>query len=176
MPGSGKTALSRLAQDKGIPVVMMGDIVRKETAKRDLKPTPENIGKTMLKLREEDGSAAIAKKCLQEILHTKSKTVVVEGIRSLEEVKEFKKNLPNFTLIAVHASPKTRYHRLHNRGRSDDPKNWNEFTERDERELSVGISSAIATADHVITNENTLSQFETEAKKLLAELTENGQN
>jgi len=176
MPGSGKTALSRLAQDKGIPVVVMGDVVRKETAKRGLQPTPENVGKTMLKLREEDGPAAVAKRCLQEILHTKTKTVVVEGIRSLEEVKEFKKTLPNFTLIAVHASSKTRYQRLHNRGRSDDPKNWNEFTERDERELDVGIGSAIAIADHVITNEDTLSQFKYEAKKLLAELTQNGQD
>jgi len=33
----------------------MGDVVREEVKRRNLKPTPENLGKTMLTLRELDG-------------------------------------------------------------------------------------------------------------------------
>jgi dephospho-CoA kinase len=170
MPGSGKTTMSSCAKEKGWTIVVMGDVVREETSRRGLEPTPSNVGKTMLDLRREEGPGVIAKRCIENILESASECVIVEGIRSLDELTLFRQSLPNFTLIAIHASPDTRFKRLFNRGRSDDPKNWKLFSERDRRELEVGIGSAIAMADHVISNEVSLSEFRAEVKNLLKKM------
>ncbi len=174
MPGAGKGAFRRVIQGMGYPVVMMGDEIRDEAKRRKLKPTPENLGKIMLQLRESEGPAAVAKRCIPKLKKTKGKVVVVDGIRSLDEVEEFKRHFPNFALIAIQASPKTRYGRLSRRKRSDDPKSWETFMERDLRELGVGIGAVIATADNLIVNEGTLAQLKKKIKRLMKEVLGNG--
>jgi dephospho-CoA kinase len=171
MPGAGKGTVREIVQEMGYPVVVMGDEIREEAKRRNLKPTPENLGMIMLKLREEEGPAAIAKRCIPKMKKMKEK-VVVEGIRSLHEVEEFKKHFPNFTLIAVHASPETRFRRLFQRKRSDDPKRWETFRERDLRELSVGVGAAIATADQMIVNEGSKAQLKRKTREVLKEVLE----
>jgi len=170
MPGAGKGTVRQIVQKMGYPVVVMGDEIREEAKRRKLKPTPENLGMVMLKLRGEEGPAAVAKRCIPKMEKEKEKVVVVEGIRSLHEVDEFKKHFPNFTLIVIHASPETRFQRLFQRKRSDDPKGWKTFTERDSRELSVGIGAAIATADHMIVNEGTKAQLKRKTREVLKEV------
>ena len=173
MPGAGKGTVREIVQKMGYSVVVMGDEIREEAKRRNLKPTPENLGMIMLKLREEEGPAAIAKRCIPKMEKMKEK-VVVEGIRSLHEVDEFKKHFPNFTLIAIHASPETRFRRLFQRKRSDDPKRWETFRERDLRELSVGIGAAIATADQIIVNEGSKVQLKRKTREVLKEVLGNG--
>jgi dephospho-CoA kinase len=170
MPGSGKGVFRNTVQKIGYPVVIMGDVVREEVKRRNLKPTPKNLGKTMLNLRELDGPAVVAKRCIPKMEKATGRIVVVDGVRSLAEVEEFKKNFPNFILIAIHASPETRYQRLSRRKRSDDPTNWDTFMERDRRELGVGMGAVIATADHTIINEGTLAQLKTEIRRVMKEL------
>ena len=170
MSGAGKGTVRKIVQKMGYPVVVMGDEIREETKRRKLKPTPENLGMVMLKLREEEGLATVAKRCIPKMEKAKEKVVIVEGIRSLHEVDEFKKHFPNFTLIAIHASPETRFRRLFQRKRSDDPKGWETFMERDSRELSVGIGAAIATADHMIVNEGTKAQLKRKIREVLKEV------
>ena len=176
MPGAGKGALRRVMQRMGYPIVIMGDEVRDEVKRRKLKPTPENLGKIMLQLREVEGPAAIAKRCISKLKNAKEVSVVVDGVRSLHEVEEFKKHFPNFNLIAIHASPRTRYQRLSRRRRSDDPKNWQTFMQRDLRELDVGLGAVIATADYIIVNEGTLSQLKKKVQRVLKEVLDNGQH
>jgi dephospho-CoA kinase len=173
MPGAGKGTVREIFQKMGYTVVVMGDEVREEAKRRKVKPTPENLGMIMLKLREEEGPAAVAKRCIPKMEEVKEK-VVVEGIRSLHEVAEFKKHFPNFTLIAIHASPETRFRRLFRRKRSDDPKRWETFRERDLRELKVGIGAAIATADQIIVNEGSKVQLKRKTRKVLKEVLGNG--
>ncbi|UCH01546.1 MAG: flagellar hook-basal body complex protein FliE [Candidatus Bathyarchaeota archaeon] len=167
MPGSGKSVFDNIAKQFCFSIVIMGDVVREETQKRGLELTPENIGKVMMKMREEKGSDIVAKTCVPKVKESKSKKVVIDGIRNLVEVEEFKNKFPEFTLVHIHSSPKTRFERLFYRKRSDDPKSWKKFSERDCRELRVGIGSVIALADYVLINEGTLSQFEIEAKDFL---------
>jgi dephospho-CoA kinase len=170
MPGAGKGAFRRVIQRMGYPVVIMGDEVREEAKRRNLKPTPENLGKIMLQLREAEGPTAVAKRCIPKLKKTREEVVVVDGIRSLDEVEEFKKHFPNFTLIALHASPKTRYRRLSRRKRSDDPKSWETFMQRDLRELNVGLGAVITTADHTIVNEGTLTQLRNKIQQAFKEV------
>ena len=170
MPGAGKGVFRRTVQRIGYPVVVMGNEVREEVKRRNLKPTPENLGKIMLQLRESEGPAAVAKRCIPKLNKTTEGIIGVDGIRSLHEVKEFKKHFPSFILIAIHASPKTRYQRLFRRRRSDAPKSWETFMERDLRELGIGMGAVIADADHMIMNEGTLSQLKKEIRQVIKEV------
>jgi len=167
MPGSGKSLVVKVAQDLGYDVVTMGDVVREETSKRGLEPTPTNIGKVMLELRKSDGDRVIAEKCIPKIEQKKNTRIIIDGLRSYTEVETFMKKLSNFALITVHTSPQTRFERLSTRGRSDDPKNWEVFHERDMRELGVGIGYAIALAEYVIVNDGSLEILNARAQETL---------
>jgi len=167
MPGAGKATIKATAENMGYSVVVMGDEIREETRRRGLEPTPENIGKIMLQLREEEGSSTVAKRCIPKIVNAKSHIFFVDGVRSLDEVDEFKKHFNDFTLIVVHSSPETRFQRLSKRKRSDDPKGWDVFYQRDLRELSVGQGDVIALADHMIVNEGTYEEFKVKVLQVL---------
>ena len=167
MPGAGKDVVREVFRELGFPIVTMGDEVRAEAERKGLPPTPENLGKTMLKLRAEEGPGVLAKRCLPKIEALKSNIVVIDGIRSPDEVAEYKNEHPDLKIIAVHASPKTRFERLVTRNRSDDPKGWKVFNERDQRELSVGLGFVIATADIMVVNEGTKEAFKQKLRKIL---------
>jgi dephospho-CoA kinase len=167
MPGSGKSLVVKTAQQDGYAVVVMGNVIREETQKRGLKPTPKNVGKVMLELREKDGNSIIADKCIPKIEQQKSRKVIIDGLRSPSEVDAFKAHFSKFSLIAVHASPETRFKRLYRRRRSDDPDGWELFHEREMRELSVGLGNAIAMAEHLIINENERADVKIKVKETL---------
>jgi len=172
MPGAGKSLVASLAEESGISVVIMGDVIREEALLRGLELTSENIGQVMLNIRSKEGPAVVAKRCIPKINSKKSNIVLVEGVRSLDEVIEFKRNFTVFKLLAVHSSPQTRFTRLFNRNRSDDPVSKRVFEQRDARELSVGIGSAIAMADHVIVNECNKKEFLEKVSLLLSKITQ----
>lgn len=170
MPGAGKATFREIAEEMGYPVVVMGDVIRKEVERRKLKPTPENLGRVMLELRIEEGPTVVAKRCVSQIEKAEGKIIVVDGIRSIREIEEIKTYYPSLILIAIHASPKTRFQRLFQRKRNDDPKNWRTFVKRDLRELGVNVGSAIATADYMIVNEGTKDQMKKAARTILIEV------
>ena len=171
MSGSGKATVKQVAETMGYSTVVMGDEVREEAKRRNLEPTPENLGALMLTLREEEGPAVIARRCIPKIEKARSSIVVVDGVRSLQEVEEFKKHFKDFALIAVHASPMTRFQRLYQRERSDAPRSWQTFSERDLRELNIGLGAVIAMADYMIINEGTKEQVRQKAREVLEDPT-----
>lgn len=171
MAGSGKTTLADLLRERKYKVFTMGDVIRQEIRMRNLPPTPENIGKMAQDIRKTGGDAAVAKKCVPLILGESNSLVALDGIRSMDEVYHFEAAFDTY-LIAVHASRETRYSRLKNRGRSDDPPNRQIFKERDHRELGFGMGIAIALSDYIITNENGVDDMEKGLDKLLYKLRE----
>jgi dephospho-CoA kinase len=173
MPGAGKATVVEVARKMGLGIIVMGDEVRKETENRNLEPTPENMGKVMLELRQNHGPAIVAKRCISQIKSLKKKIVIVDGIRSLYEVDEFKKHLPTFKLLAIHVSPETRFKRLFKRKRSDDPAEWEKFLERDWRELRVGLGSVIASADVMIVNEGKKTDLKNGIQNFLGSVMKN---
>ena len=170
MPGSGKSLVVETAMEMGYGVVVMGDVIREETQKRGLELNPKNIGRVMLELRKKGGDSVIADRCIPKIEQHDSGKVIVDGVRSLSEVEAFKKCFINFSLIAVHASPETRFNRLYHRRRSDDPDGWELFHERDMRELGVGLGNAMATAEHLIVNEDGKDDTRIAIKKIIGRI------
>jgi dephospho-CoA kinase len=167
MPGAGKSLVVETAQQEGYAVVIMGDVIREETQKRKLALNPKNVGKVMLELRKTSGNSVIAEKCIPKILRQKSSKIIIDGLRSLHEVDAFKAHFAKFSLMAVHASPETRFNRLYRRRRSDDPTDWAVFHERDARELSVGLGDAIAMAEYLIINEDNRERVRTKVREAL---------
>lgn len=106
---------------------------------------------------------------LPKIESSKSTVVAVEGVRSMAEIDALRKK-HTVVIVGVHASPKTRYDRLIARARSDDPKSWEEFLERDSRELGVGLGNVIALAEEMLVNETSVGDLTDASEDMLAKV------
>jgi len=151
MPGAGKSTIADGLKPKGYDIINMGNIVREEAKKRNLEATRENLGKLMLELREKNGPGAIAELVKPQIESSISDVVLIDGVRSNDEIQVLRK-FGTVKLLAIHASTDTRFDFLQKRGRTDDPQTIEHFEERDNRELGVGISNSIALSDYAISN------------------------
>ena len=151
MPGAGKSTIADGLKPKGYEIINMGNAVREEAKKRNLESTRDNLGKLMLELREKNGPGAIAELVKSQIESSTSNVILIDGVRSNDEIEVLKK-FGTVKLLAVHASTDTRFDFLQKRGRSDDPQTKEHFEERDNRELGVGISNSIALSDYAISN------------------------
>ena len=171
MPGAGKRLVSEPARSRGIPVLVCGDVIREETEKRGMSLTPENMGRVMLDIRRQEGPAVVAERLIPKIASSTSSVAVVEGVRSMDEVDALRRS-HTVAIVAVHASPTTRCDRLISRGRSDDPKSWEEFVERDSRELSVGIGNVIALAEEMLVNEASIDDLKAASELVISKVTQ----
>lgn len=173
MPGAGKSMASNVACEMGYHMYSMGDVVRGEAKRLGLEATPANLGMIALELRQKNGPSVIARMLAESLMKDDSDTVVVEGVRSMDEVREFQRHF-KVSIIAVICSQQIRYQRLNARGRSDDPKDIVEFNERDEREIRLGISQVINSADRHVSNEADEKTFRRRIRRVLKELASAG--
>ncbi|UPW01629.1 AAA family ATPase [Halorussus gelatinilyticus] len=169
LPGSGKGEAASVAEELGIPVVTMGDVIRAECRERGLDPA-EHHGEIAGALREENGPDAIAQRSLPIIEDALegSDTVLVDGIRAGVEVERFVEAFGDeFTLVSIEAPFEVRADRVQSRGR--DATDVETLRERDERERGFGMDEAIARADATIDNTATLEAFHEKIRALLTE-------
>ena len=159
MPGAGKSEIADAFRSADIPIIVMGDVIREEVRRRELEPNPANTKKVMLELREENGPGAVAMQCIDDLKQTTAELVVVEGCRSVAEIQVFDDYAEKVITVCVHASPTTRFARLRERSRDDDPRDWSVFRERDIREISVGLGGVIALSDIMLVNEGTVDEL-----------------
>ena len=170
LPGSGKSMVARVLRDAGLKVYVMGDVVRRELERRKLERTAENLTRIALEIRRKHGMGGVAELMLKELESERSWPIVVDGVRSVEELKVFSRVAECIHVIAVHASPSTRYERLRARGRPGDPKSWDEFARRDALELKFGLGNVIALADTVFVNESSIKNLVESVKSRLGEI------
>ncbi len=169
LQGSGKTEIAKVLAEFGVPRVRMGDVVWNELRRRGEEITEQNVAKLANELREREGMGAIAKRCvaLIEEQGVGRPAVVVDGIRGLAEVEEFRKAFGNrFHLWAVWARRSIRYARIAARARADDAPTPERFDEKDRRELGWGMGEAIALADELIVNEGSLDDLRARVSEL----------
>lgn len=156
MPGAGKSEVAQVLREAGFPVIVMGEVIREEIKRRGLEANPANTAVIMLDLRQREGPAAVARRCLDELKTSASDTVVIEGCRSIAELEVFQQYAEAVTVLCIHSSPSTRFARLRQRGRDDAPPEWSTFRERDLREISVGLGGVIALSDIMLINEGSI--------------------
>ncbi len=175
-PLSGKSTAAQVAREIGIPVIVMGDIVREEAARRGLELTDENLGRIASELREKEGMDAIARRCIPKIREEakKSGVVVVDGIRGIAEIERFKKAFgDDFILIAIESPLEVRFERARVRKRSDDVEKLEDLEERDRREEKWGMREAMEIADFTVENTGDYEDFVDKIRQILLKLTRN---
>ena len=171
MAGSGKSEVARIFERHGFARVRFGDITDEEIKKRGLELNEENERHVRQQLREEHGMSAYAKLNLSRIdALLKSSDVVVDGLYSWEECTLLKSRYgDNFHVVAVWASPKTRYDRLAKRPIR--PLTADEAASRDIAEIeNSNKGGPIAMADFTITNESSLEDLERETERVVSVL------
>jgi dephospho-CoA kinase len=166
-PASGKGELSRIAGELGIPVVVMGDVIRREAARAGLGTSDAALGEIATRLRKERGMDAVALLTIREVEALRAPLVLIDGLRGDAEVKRFRERFPGFLLVGIVSSFGNRLARSTSRGRSDDLSRAEDLRNRDRREEGFGLARAIAVADRVLVNDGSLADFEAEARALL---------
>lgn len=170
LPASGKGEFSKIASQMGIPVIVMGDMIRKAVSNAGLVPSDANFGAMANRLRAEGGMDAIAKLCIPEIRMQPAPLVLVDGIRGDAEVTLFRHAFPRFIVIRIDSSFENRLARITARARSDDFTSADALRNRDERELKWGLGTALQSADTRISNEGSLEEFATKVHALLEQI------
>ncbi len=171
LPGSGKGEAANVAEEAGIPVVVMGDVIRAECRRRGLDPS-EHHGRIAGALREEEGDDAIAARTLprirEAVAESDGDTVLVDGLRSTVELARFREAFgAEFTLVAVRAPFELRAERLGDRGRDDSDSDLDALRERDAREIELGLGETLNRADVEIDNTGSLKAFRRRVREVL---------
>jgi dephospho-CoA kinase len=170
LPASGKGEFAKIAAAQGIPVITMGDMIRRKVSDAGLELTDQNLGSMGNRLRNERGMNAIAQLCISEIQKRAAPFVLVDGIRGDSEVRLFKKQFPGFVLVAIESPFISRLKRLASRSRPDDTTTETALQARDERELSWGLGAALALADYRLNNDRDIPAFTARVTGLLEQL------
>jgi len=171
MAGSGKSEAARVFEDNGFIRVRFGDATDEQMKQRNLVRNEANERYCRELLRKEMGMAAYAILNRPRIDAALEKAnVVADGLYSWEEYLHFKSSYRGkFFVVAICASPQTRYGRLKNR--QIRPLTLEEAASRDRSEIeNLNKGGPIAMADFTLLNESTLEDLLSQTQILIDKL------
>jgi len=171
MTGAGKSEVAGVFEKNGFTRIRFGDITDEELRKRGLELNEENERYIRESLRKKYGMAVYAQLSLPRIDEaSKYSDVVIDGLYSWEEYTFLKAYYgENFYVVAVWASPRTRYERLSSR--SDRRLTMEEAASRDRAEIeNLNKGGPIAVADFTIINESSVENLRMEVKRIISAL------
>jgi len=171
MTGAGKSKVAGVFEENGFIRIRFGDITDEEMKERGLEPNEENERYIRELLRKEHGMSAYARLNLPRIdTALKRSDVVIDGLYSWEEYTFLKSYYgEDFCVVAVWASPGTRYARL--TSRANRRLTLEEAAGRDRAEIeNINKGGPIAMADFTIINESSLENLEKEAERIISTL------
>ncbi len=171
MAGAGKSEVARLFEQSGFIRIRFGDVTDEEIQRRGLELNEKNERYIREFLREEYGMAAYAKLNLTRIDEmSKHSDIVIDGLYSWEEYTFLKTYYgEGFYVVAVWASPRTRYARLTTR--LDRCLTEEETASRDKAEIEkANKGGPIAMADFTIINESSLGNLKKEVMRIISGL------
>jgi dephospho-CoA kinase len=169
MSGSGKSEVSAVFSDNGFVPVRFGDITDERVKKQGMELNEANERRAREALRRERGMAAYAELSVPRIdAALESSGVVIDGLYSWAEYTYLKEKYgESFIVVAVCASPSTRYARLAER--KTRPLSACEAAARDRAEIeNLDKGGPIAMADFTIINESSLADMEKQAERIIA--------
>lgn len=168
MPGAGKGLAVEVARGLGFEIMRMGDLVREEVERQGKQESPSTVGRVASDVRAAEGPDAWAKRTLERLEEMDADAILIDGLRNLDELERFREALGDeLMVVAILASPETRYERLAKRGRGEDTPDWDKLRERDHRELGYGLGDVIAMAEIYIENEGDPEQAKTTLNAVL---------
>jgi len=172
LPASGKGEFAAILAETGIPVLSMGDMIRAEVKKLNIKEYPEVFGEVAQQLRQQFGDDVLAVRlcsAVDELLEDHN-IVLIEGLRGIAEYDVFDAHWQDrFSTVAITADTEVRFLRIQSRSRPEDGDRAS-LKIRDEREIGWGLSKLIERADYKIINDGNLSEFVSKCQNWLEQI------
>jgi len=172
LPGSGKTVtIDYLMQKYGWPKVYFGDVTFDELKNRGWEINEKNERMVRENLRAKFGLLHYTKEVIKKIEAMENQPVIlVESLYSWEEYLFFKEKFgANFYLIAIYASPKTRYARLADRPIR--PLTAEVAQTRDHAQITnISQAGPIAMSNFTMVNEGSLDDLYQDVDKVIKKI------
>ena len=173
---SGKGTVASFLMKSSFVYHSLSDTLRDELKNRDLEESRENLIKIGNNLRDEGGPGILADLMVPNLNSLENH--IVDSIRNPIEVNSLRREYPNhkFILIAVDATPETRYERLKQRNRFGDSSSWEQFLAQEKLEESSTdpnkqqLLSTIKKADFYIDNSGTILELENSIAEIIDKL------
>jgi dephospho-CoA kinase len=151
---SGKNEVAKkLLKNLNSQSITLSDILR-QVALEEGEPHPDRQYLQDLgdRLRQEFGGQILVELAMERAIE--SDLLIIIGIRNPVEAECVKKN--GGDIVAIRADQEVRFQRMLKRGRSDDPKTWEEFLEMEQRDLNGGREHGQRVADCLVLADITL--------------------
>jgi len=131
----------------------------------------ENLQDLSLDLRNRFGSDVLARVIAEDVKRAPNDIVVIDGVRRLDDIVSLK-DLPNFYLISIDASPEIRYERMKKRNENagDAEKTFDQFVLDGQREAEIQIPEAMAAARYQLNNDGDLPSLYAQIDKIIQEI------
>jgi dephospho-CoA kinase len=170
LPGSGKTTASSYLSSCGLPVVRMGSLTESAMTGADTSEKEERRARELL--RRTRGETVFAEYVLPlviEKLRENVQGVVIEGIRSYEELEFLKNHVKAFSLLFIDTERKIRYTRLSERVVR--PLTEDEALGRDTYEIkTLNVDALKKKADWIVENNTTRDAFYEKLTMIIKEI------
>lgn len=173
LPGSGKSLSAEIFKRSGFKVIEMSSAVKRLMAEQKIKVNNKSLRNFSTELRRKYGKEVVAKLVSKKIsgsARRRARKILINGVRSVQEIKYFRKIFPHMLVIAITSPEQTRYERIAKRSRPDDMQSFKDFMWREKKEISWGLKSAIGNADVIISNSSTKQSLRASIMKLILKL------
>jgi dephospho-CoA kinase len=177
MCGAGKSEVSDFFVNHGFSYIRFGQITLDEVKRRGLEPKEENEKPIREEFRKIHGQGAFAILNIPKFDEAlKNGNVIGDGLYSWDEYKILKEKYgDNLVIVAVYASPTTRYGRLEDRISrygADPLMKYRSFSKeeaksRDYAEIeNIAKAGPIAMADFTLINEGSIEELKENLEKI----------
>ncbi len=170
---AGKGTAAQYLKTKGFECLSLSDVIREELAAEGKEITRESLIEKGNGLREKLGPDALAKKTIEK-LEKDGRNYVIDSIRNSAEAERIKE-LKNAFIIYVTAPAETRFERMKERARENDPKTLDAFRKIEEMEMKneektkQSLHFAFAVANRKIINDSSIESLHEKINHLLSE-------
>lgn len=176
--GSGKSTAASFFETRGFKKITLSSFLEEELERKGQKITRKNLQDLGNAWRKEKGSGILAKKALEFIISSGIKKAVIDGIRNLGEVEEFK-NKCKFILLGIVADREKRFERV-KKLRNRETLTWDLFNKLDFRDLGIEeenvtglqVAKCLAISDYFI-DSNDEKNYKKKLEEFLSKLWKN---
>lgn len=173
--GSGKTTAASFFETKGFRKITLSSFLEEQLKLDSKKISRKNLQDLGNSWRDREGSGALAKKALEFVFQNNIEKAVIDGIRNLGEIDEFKK-ASKFTLLGVIADRNVRFERI-KKLKNREELNRELFDQLDLRDLGITedmetglqVAKCLAVSDYFI-NSNDENEYQQRLEEFLKKI------
>lgn len=173
LPGTGKSAATVYATERGLPKVSFGEVMKNELQKAGLEMTQENERNLREKLRNDPAGDLMLLEVINQInslVAAGQHKIIIDGLGAWASYKRLRQDYPgDLVVVSFAAQRHIRLRRLSTR--STFPLDEAQVNARDYDEIeTLNKGGLLAMADYFLFDNNSLEQLHSQLDDLLREL------